>query len=394
MIKTLSPYYLTIPFVSPLTGITCTFYTLKIYVWDGIKSAVPAVASYSITKNNPTTSTGNDKVNIARLLNDYIDFAPNESNQRWCKTSIIYDNSGIEELQTINLVLKGYGYGMGGENPQPPENRILLQGVEFKVNREGVFNLPIKVLEPTSTIDAVNETVDIFFQDTTINVLTNDNLGFAPTNIIGITTTMPASVGALSIVGSNIQFTKGLGTIVTPQTFTYTIQDSLLNQDTATVTLNISEVPVLPVATNDIYNLNNTDIVDLLVLGNDALGTAPTTITSISAGSITTGAITITGSGSKLNFTPNGTVVNGQTFTYTITDSLANTSTATVILNVAEVPDLITNYYIGIQFGEPGEITYINEFDEVVVDYIDTSTCTAVTYKELISLVLLTTCTP
>lgn len=394
MIKTLSPYYVTIPFVSPLTGVTCTKYTLKIYVWDGLKSAVPAVASYSMTKTNPTSSTGSDKINIARLINDFIDFAPNESNQRWCKTSVTYDSSTIEELQTINLVVRGYGYGMEGQNPDIPVNRILMQGVEFKVNRDGVFNLPIKVLEPASTINAVNETVDIFFQDTIINVLTNDNLGFAPTSIIGITTTMPASVGTLSIVGSTVKFTKGTA-FTTPQTFTYTIQDSLLNQDTATVTLNISAVPVLPTAVNETYNLNNADVIDLMVLSNDALGVTPTTITAINTTGITTGTIAITGSGSKLTFTPNAVIASGQTFTYTITDSAMNTSTATVTLNVTEAVTLTTAYYTAALVDILGEVTYINEFDVVVVsDGITTSECREIIYKELISTYGVIPCTP
>ncbi len=157
MIKSLSPYYLTIPFVSPLTGATCTSFTLKIYVWDGLKLSPPATASYSVTKNNPTNSTGNDKINIARLVNDFIDFEPQQGtatglydavNQRWCKTTITYTtanilDNGVEQLPATALVLKGYGYGMGGENQTIPSNRILLQGNEFRVNRNGFFNLPI-----------------------------------------------------------------------------------------------------------------------------------------------------------------------------------------------------------------------------------------------------------
>ena len=226
--------------------------------------------------------------------------------------------------------------------------------------------MPIKVLEPTSTINAVNETVGIFFQDTIINVLTNDNLGFAPTSIIGITTTMPSSVGTLSIVGSTVKFTKGTA-FTTPQTFTYTIQDSLLNQDTATVTLNISAVPVLPSALNETYNLNNADVIDLMVLSNDALGVTPTTITAINTTGITTGSIAITGSGSKLTFTPNGVEASGQTFTYTITDSASNTSTGTVTLNVTEAVVLIDYYYRGTSLTKAGYVTYRNEFNEISV---------------------------
>lgn len=160
MIKTLSPYYLTIPFVDPITSETCTSYTLKLYVWEGEKATPPIEASYSITKNNPTTSTGNDKVNIARLLNDYIDFAPatgistgliDGDNQRWCKLTLTYtvpiDGVGDEQDVSTELVLKGYSYGIDGENQSTPTSRILMSGNEFKVNRTGVFNVPIKILE-------------------------------------------------------------------------------------------------------------------------------------------------------------------------------------------------------------------------------------------------------
>lgn len=160
MIKTLSPYYVTIPFVDPITEETCTSYTLKIYVWDGLKSSTPATESYSLTKTNPTSSTGSDKINIARLLNDFIDFMPTTGtgtglidgeNQRWCKLTLTYtvpiDGSGDEQDVSTELVLKGYGYGMEGENAQPSATRVLMQGIEFKVNRTGVFNVPVKILE-------------------------------------------------------------------------------------------------------------------------------------------------------------------------------------------------------------------------------------------------------
>ena len=161
MIKSLSPYYLSIPFVSPLTSQVCASYTLKIYVWDGLKTSSPVTPSYTMTKGNPTTSSASDKINIARLVNDFIDFTPtsasatsliNGNNQRWCKTSITYITSDaadtdIEQLITTTLIVRGYGYGMSGENPQLPSNKILLSGVEFKVTRTGVFNLPIQIAE-------------------------------------------------------------------------------------------------------------------------------------------------------------------------------------------------------------------------------------------------------
>jgi len=164
MIKSLSPYYLTIPFASPLTGAISTAYTLQIFVWEGLKAPVPVSPIYQITKKNPTGTAGNDKINISHLVNDYIDFETvpmtistvyNGNNQQWVKTQVIYttadeDDLNIAQLQTITLMLKGYGYGLEGENAQPPTNRVLIQGDEFKVSRKGSFILPVMADEALS----------------------------------------------------------------------------------------------------------------------------------------------------------------------------------------------------------------------------------------------------
>lgn len=164
MIKSLSPYYLTIPFVSPLTSAISTAYTLQIFVWEGLKASVPVSPIYQITKKNPTGTAGNDKINISRLVNDYIDFETlaftasgvyNGNNQQWVKTQVIYttsdpDDLNIAQLQTTTLLLKGWGGGLEGENQQPPTNRVLISGDEFKVSRNGSFNLPVLADESLS----------------------------------------------------------------------------------------------------------------------------------------------------------------------------------------------------------------------------------------------------
>ena len=106
MIKSLSPYNLTIPFVAPLSGLTCTEFTLEIFVWNGSKATPPIEPSYSKTIANPTASIGNTKVNIARLVNDFIDFTPydtlvtelvNGNNQQWVKTQVKYLTSNVTD---------------------------------------------------------------------------------------------------------------------------------------------------------------------------------------------------------------------------------------------------------------------------------------------------------
>jgi hypothetical protein len=57
-------------------------------------------------------------------------------------------------------MVKGYAYGMDGENTSTPANRILLEGTEFKVQRNGFFNLPVLLLETTTPL-ATLEITDI-----------------------------------------------------------------------------------------------------------------------------------------------------------------------------------------------------------------------------------------
>jgi len=350
MIKSLSPYYITIPFVSPLSSLTCTAYTLQIFVWNGAKNEPPTTPSYEFTKPNPTASTGNDIVDIANVINDFINFNPsandstdllNGNNQNWIRIQTFYETTEPLDATTptnisVELMVKGYSYGMNGANQSTPTNKILLSGTEFKVNRGGTFVLPILTDDTDTLINAVNDTANIFFQDTLIDVLINDNLGFTPTNIISVTTSMPSSVGTFTIESNKVKFNKGVGTLATPQTCSYTIEDSTGDRSTAVLTINISEVPALPDAQDETFAVNDFDVIDLDVLNNDALGTEPTTIVSVDDSLLTCGAIT--NNTTDLTFTPNGVYGVSETFTYTIEDSLANQSTATVTLNVSHLP--------------------------------------------------------
>lgn len=161
MIKGLSPYYITTPFVSPLTGLTCASYTLTIYVWSGDSTATPASSSYTILKQNPTGSVASSEVNISRLINDFISFQPQEgtgiqlingNNQKWVRVETTYETTDPTDATTpqniiLELLVKGYGYGLEGVNPDTPNNKIMLTGNEFNVNRNGYFSLPLEMFD-------------------------------------------------------------------------------------------------------------------------------------------------------------------------------------------------------------------------------------------------------
>ena len=169
MIKSLSSYYLDIPWQSPLTGETCSSYTVKIYVWSGEKTDVPTTADYIITKDNIVGDTGTDKINIARILNDFIELTPNITtatgitsfnNQKWCKSEVYYTTTDplddTKQLEATDLLIKGYGYGNEGENPTAPANRIHINGKEYNVNRTSVFAIPILITDTTEVITVIS----------------------------------------------------------------------------------------------------------------------------------------------------------------------------------------------------------------------------------------------
>ncbi len=157
-IKTLSPHYINIPLTSPLTGVVCNSYEVRIYIWDGSKTAVPAEPAYVMTKINASGASGSDRINIARIVNDLIEFSclpqagtvlVDGNNQVWVKYESYYnDQPTVPAFREVSLALKGYGYFLEGEDPQLPADKILLTGDEFKVSRGGRFVLPILVDEP------------------------------------------------------------------------------------------------------------------------------------------------------------------------------------------------------------------------------------------------------
>jgi len=180
MIKSLSPYYLYIPWISPLTSAVSTAYTLRVYVWDGLKLSPPATASYTMTKPNLATSSGTDKLDISQLINDYIDFEPNGNNQRWVKTTVVYttideDDLDVVQLPSTKLMLQGYGGGLDGENAQPPTNKILISGTDFKVFRNGYFNFPFMISESDTVSVTVKSYPDLNINDTHTYLPTTNN---------------------------------------------------------------------------------------------------------------------------------------------------------------------------------------------------------------------------
>ena len=158
MIKTLSTYILEVPFQNPTTSVIALSYTVKLYVWKGNKSAVPANPIYIFTKPNPTLSNGIDKLDISRQINDFFSIGftlptvfntlVDGNNQAWAKWEIMYaDTPATVTTTQTHLAVKGYGFYLEGQNAQLPTNRVLIDSNEFNVSYNSIFVLPILLSE-------------------------------------------------------------------------------------------------------------------------------------------------------------------------------------------------------------------------------------------------------
>lgn len=233
MIKTLSPYYVYVPLVNPNSSVVCESYTINVFIWSGNKTAVPSGPEYESTKINAAASNGTDKIDIARLVNDFIDFnitpslitsLEDSQNQVWVKFVCYYnDEPTLPQLVFTSLAIKGYGYFPEGENPDVPTNKILLNIEEYKVNRNGLFVLPI-VLEETTPPTPILE-ID------SITHTTGENFDLAFTTNIGydeisyrysITTLNDWALGGQTGLVSPFEITlPGTGITYDVQIFTY-----------------------------------------------------------------------------------------------------------------------------------------------------------------------------
>jgi hypothetical protein len=217
MIKTLSSYYLTIPLVSPLSGLTAESVELKLYVWNGDKTAPPTSETYKLTEPNPEALTNSIKVNIARLINDFIDFEPqvlttnlqDGNNQVWVKSELYYNTEDAGEISApqntlVQLALKGYGFALEGINPQTPTDKLLLTNREFKVARNSKFIVPV-IAEESAPPQAGSITVT----NVTFDALNNDYI---------ITFNAVGNYSGFTVDASNQfqQFVKGVNQTTSP----------------------------------------------------------------------------------------------------------------------------------------------------------------------------------
>jgi VCBS repeat-containing protein len=201
-----------------------------------------------------------------------------------------------------------------------------------------------------STFTAVNDSGASFTvaEDTanaiTINPLANDTSTGGASNTLTISAVGTTSNGGtVTRTENNTRLTyKPAANFQGTETFTYTARNQNGEEQTATISMTVTDVNDPPVATNDSLSATkNSSAITLDVLANDTLGVDAGTgetlrVTAVGTGS-QGGTITIGANGANILYTPAANFSGTETFTYTISDRTTGglTSQATVTMNVS-----------------------------------------------------------
>ena len=177
MIRANSPYYVTVPWVSPASGLPCTSYTLSVWIWGGDKASVPAQPEYTFTKNNSAqlTSGEDTTINIARIILDFVDPTPTGDASKWVKWSYTYATDNPTDATTpqgvtTELFSRGYSYGNEGANVTTITDSKLFQGDEFKADRTSNYTLPILLSETSSTYYSIISYPNLEINTSTVEI--------------------------------------------------------------------------------------------------------------------------------------------------------------------------------------------------------------------------------
>jgi hypothetical protein len=130
---------------------------MKLYIWEGLISAVPGTETYSETIKNSTASSGDSVIPLNAYLNDYISLNHTPQNNTvltdsdrgiWFLVTVEYatadpSDTGVLYSSAVTFAGQGYSYGYETENLTDVPGYIALDGREFKVSRSSNFIVPI-----------------------------------------------------------------------------------------------------------------------------------------------------------------------------------------------------------------------------------------------------------
>ena len=308
-------------------------------------------------------------------------------------------NTGLNNTFTVNgynpvTGVVSYSYTLTGADQHPAGDGTNSVSEQFAVVATDVDGSTATGTVDVNIVDdvpsAANDTGGLIEGGTsTLNVLTNDVLGADGATVVAIkagsnaavtvtsggSTVINGTYGTLTISADGTAVYKGTPNLVTTptatDTFTYTIRDGDGDQSTATVTFNLTDSGLKVTSASQTTVFENA--LDLVKDGADlaqgtVTGSTPASTAETATGDLTTtttggvGPLTFTlqgsttgtygvlqlGSDGKYTYTltsapkttPNANdgpnTVVGETFNYQAKDSLGNTTTGTIQINIVD----------------------------------------------------------
>lgn len=188
----------------------------------------------------------------------------------------------------------------------------------------------ITVVQPNVAPVAQNQAVTVI-EDTPkgIVIVATD----ADNNPVTYTIVSQPANGVLSGTAPNLVYTPNLN-YFGPDSFTFTASDGVLTSNTATVTITVTPVNDLPVASSQTVTTPEDTPKVITLTATDVDGDALTYIivTPPANG-------TLSGSGATRTYTPNANYNGPESFTFKVNDGTSDSNTATVSITVTPVND-------------------------------------------------------
>ena len=334
-------------------------------VSDGVGWSAPATMRYWVAPiNDPPTFTPGGTVTVAEDSGSYsapwataVDPGPSEAGQ-----TVHF------ELGPVTGVVNGVG-PLFVDLPSIDSDGVLT--FKVKPDTSGVAHVTFRAKDDGGLVDyregSTGPAPDDASDQVTFDVVVTpdavqafDDTATTPQNVpvsipvldndLGTGTITAATDGALGDVdiaadGLSVEFSPHVNAIGS-DSFTYTFDDGAGSTDTATVQVTISDGTTFPVATNDSFAIaEDAAVTTFPVLDNDSAGEGgPPKITNASVGA--KGTVAIADGGTGLTYRPHANAFGSDTFTYTITDDLAHSSTATVTMTISpsnDVPNAVND---------------------------------------------------
>ena len=250
---------------------------------------------------------------------------------------------GNDERAHIEIRFEALQSGNPNIRLDPPDNP-LNENLLYTLN-EVVPNSRVEFgsldLQVGLDFELVNDSFN-FDEDSgeqTLAVLDNDTgTGAASLTIAELGTPTGGGSVQISNDGRSILYTSAAN-FNGGETFTYTARNTSGVEQTATVTVQVTDVNDPPVALNDTFTVedgSNNNVLE--VLDNDSFGVdsgagETLRISSVSSGS-NNGAIVVSNGGLSINYSPATGFTGSETFTYTLSDGRGGEATGTVTVNV------------------------------------------------------------